>query len=166
MADELRSSASEVVHFSRSAGGDFQDISLLTNPRTLEGFDTVLHLGWSTVPLTSEERPGIELTADIPLLREILDTCAAVPRPPHLIFFSTAAVYGNAILPATEQTPCSPLGGYARAKLRAEEIIRGACEHDPALRCGILRISNVFGAASRLDKTAGRHSSHLPGNSR
>ena len=155
VADHLRSIASEVVHFSRCAGGDFQDISLLTDPRALEDFDTILHLGWSTVPLTSEERPGIEETVDIPLLREILDTCAAVPRPPHLIFFSSAAVYGNTILPATEQTPCSPVGGYARAKLRAEEIIRSACEHDPALRCGILRISNVFGAATASTKPQG-----------
>ena len=47
-----------VVSFSRLAGGNFQETSLLAEPRTLSAFDAVLHLGWSTLPLTSEEEPG------------------------------------------------------------------------------------------------------------
>ena len=165
VAAHLREVDSEVVSFSRSPGDNFQEISLLTEPRTLADFDAILHLGWSTVPLTSEERPGLEQTTDLPLLQDILNACAAVRRPPHLVFFSTAAVYGNTIVPATEETPCNPLGGYARAKLLAEEVIRTACSRHRGLRCGILRVSNVFGSINQRDKASGSHSSHLPSDS-
>ncbi len=155
LASHLREIGSEVVSFSRSAGEDFRQTSLLTEPRTLAEFDAILHLGWSTVPLTSEERPGVEEATDIPLLREMLDACAAVRRPPHLVFFSTAAVYGNTRVPAFEEMPCSPLGRYARAKLLAEEVIRSACIRHRSLRCGILRVSNVFGSTTSLAKPQG-----------
>ena len=155
VAAHLREIGSEVASFSRSAGDDFRQISLLTEPRTLADFDAILHLGWSTVPLTSEERPGVEEATDLPLLRDMLEACAAVRHPPHLVFFSTAAVYGNTVVPALEETPCRPLGRYARAKLLAEEVIRSACIHHRSLRCGVLRISNVFGATTSLAKPQG-----------
>jgi UDP-glucose 4-epimerase len=155
VAAHLREVDSEVVSFSRAPGDNFQEISLLTEPRTLADFDAILHLGWSTVPLTSEERPGLEQTTDLPLLQDILNACAAVGRPPHLVFFSTAAVYGNTIVPATEETPCNPLGGYARAKLLAEEVIRTACSRHLDLRCGILRVSNVFGSTTNATRPQG-----------
>jgi UDP-glucose 4-epimerase len=145
VADHLRVVDSKVVSFSRSDGDNFRPITLLTEPRTIADFDVILHLGWSTVPLTSEERPGLEQATDLPLLHDMLDACAAIRRPPHLVFFSTAAVYGNTKVPATEEAPCRPLGRYARAKLLAEEVIRSACERNSSLRCSILRISNIFG---------------------
>ena len=162
VAAHLREVDSEVVSFSRSAGDNFQEISLLTEPRTLADFDAILHLGWSTVPLTSEERPGLEQTTDLPLLQDILDACAAVRRPPHLVFFSTAAVYGNTIVPATEETPCNPLGGYARAKLLAEEVIRTACSRHRSLAVQHLANIKCFRSRPQCDKASRSHSSHLP----
>jgi UDP-glucose 4-epimerase len=155
IAAHLSAGDSEIVSFSRSPGDDFRQISLLTEPRTLAGFDAVLHLGWSTVPLTSEEMPGLEQATDLPLLQDILDACAMIRRPPHLVFFSTAAVYGNTIVSATEEALCNPLGCYARAKLLAEEIMRAACSHHRALRCTILRVSNVFGWLNNSTKPQG-----------
>ena len=155
IAAHLCEGGSEVVSFSRLAGDTFQEILHLIEPRTLADFDTVLHLGWSTLPLTSEQRPGFEQATDLPLLQDILSACAAVRRPPHLVFFSTAAVYGNTIVSATEGTPCNPLGGYARAKLQAEEVIRTACSRHRGLRCGILRVSNVFGSTASSTKPQG-----------
>ena len=155
IAAHLGAADAEVISFSRSAGGGFQSASLLTQPRTLANFDVVLHLGWSTVPLTAEERPGIEETADLPLLQRLLEACASARQPPHLVFFSSAAIYGNTFFAATEDTPCRPVGNYARAKLRAEEVIRLACERDPSLRCCTLRISNVFGSAINSTKPQG-----------
>lgn len=151
----LSAADAEVVSFSRSAGDGSQSTTLLTQPRTLATFDVVLHLGWSTVPLTSEERPGVEQTADLPLLQQLLDACASMDRPPHLVFFSSAAVYGNTFVPATEETPCRPVGNYARAKLRAEDVIRSACDRARSLRCCALRVSNVFGSAINSTKPQG-----------
>ncbi|HEY5743233.1 MAG TPA: NAD-dependent epimerase/dehydratase family protein [Terrimicrobiaceae bacterium] len=155
IATHLHSADHEVVAFSRSAGDGFRCTSLLTAARTLENFDAVVHLGWSTVPLTSQERPGIETTSDLPLLQQILHACASIQRPPQLVFFSSAAVYGNISFAATEKTPCRPVGNYARAKLSAEEVIHSACERHQHLRCCILRISNVFGSAIDPTKPQG-----------
>jgi UDP-glucose 4-epimerase len=155
IAAHLYAADMEVVAFSRSAGENFKCTSLLTLPQTLAEFDAILHLGWSTVPLTAEERPGVEKTADLPLLQELLDACASIRRPPHFVFFSTAAVYGNTFVAATEKTPCRPLGSYARGKLGAEELIRSACARHASLRCCVLRISNVFGSAISPAKPQG-----------
>lgn len=155
IAAHLCAADAEVVSFSRSAGDGFRCTSLLAQSRTLADFDVILHLGWSTVPLTSEERPGVEKTSDLPLLENMLDACASARQPPHVVFFSTAAVYGNTSLPATEDSICRPVGNYARAKLRAEEIIRTACGRHPRLRCCSLRISNVFGSAINSTKPQG-----------
>ena len=74
-------------------------------------------------------------------MQEILDACAAVRRPPHFVFFSTAAVYGNTTVPATEETACNPLGRYARAKLMAEEVIPKACH--PSRGSAVQHLANI-----------------------
>lgn len=155
IAAHLRAADAEVVSFSRSPGEGFRCASLLTQARTLLEFDVLLHLGWSTVPLTSEERPGVEKTTDLPLLEQLLEASASARRPPHLVFFSSAAVYGNTFASATEDTPCRPVGNYARAKLLAENVIRSTCERHRALRCCTLRVSNVFGSAISSTKPQG-----------
>jgi UDP-glucose 4-epimerase len=155
VAEHMCSSQTEVVTFSRKAGDGFQCTSLLTKPEALADFDVVLHLGWSTVPLTSEEMPGVEGITDLPLLQELLDSCLSIRRPPLLVFFSSAAVYGNTATPAVEETPCQPVGHYARAKLQAEDLIRSACRHHESLRCCALRISNLFGSAMQSTKPQG-----------
>ena len=151
----LCSSQAEVVTFSRKPGDGFQSTSLLTKPEALAAFDVVLHLGWSTVPLTAEDMPGVEGITDLPLLQELLDACVLTRRPPLLVFFSSAAVYGNTSAPAVEETLCQPVGHYARAKLQAEDLIRSASNRYARLRCCILRISNLFGSAVQSTKPQG-----------
>jgi UDP-glucose 4-epimerase len=155
LAAHLCSTQAEVVTFSRKAGDGFQCTSLLTEPGALASFDVVLHLGWSTVPLTSEDMPGVEGITDLPLLQELLDSCISTRRPPLLVFFSSAAVYGNTSAPAVEETPCQPVGYYARGKLQAEDLIRFACSRHDTLRCCALRISNLFGSAMQSTKPQG-----------
>ena len=130
-----------VWEFSRIASGRFFDVQTLPDARQLENFDAVLHLGWSTLPLLSEQNPGIEEREDLPFARRLAEAAASMPVPPQVVFFSTAAIYGNTgSEPATEDSPCRPLGRYAAMKAEAERIISripGAC---------ILRITNVFGS--------------------
>ena len=87
VADHLRARDFEVICFSRSAGDSFRPITLLSEPSALANLDAILHMGWSTVPLTSEERPGIEQTTDLPLLQAILDACAAVRKSAAFCLF-------------------------------------------------------------------------------
>jgi UDP-glucose 4-epimerase len=138
-----------VTGFSRRGGEGFSPLDALTDPAVLAGFDAVLHLGWSSVPLVSEQNPGQEEREDFPFLRRLVAARQGLAAGPLVVFFSTAAVYGNTRPhPATEQTPCAPLGRYAAAKAAAETLVLaqpGTC---------VLRISNVFGPLS-TDKPQG-----------
>ena len=139
LAGFLRESGWEVELFSREGGGGFRAVGELTEPEHLAAFDAVLHLGWSSVPLVAEENPGIEEREDLPSARALVAAAKECAAPPMLVFFSTAAVYGNTgDEPATEDAPCGPLGRYAAAKLAAEQIVA------QAPRACVLRISNVF----------------------
>ena len=139
LAGFLRQSGWEVELFSREGGGGFRALAELAEPAHLAGFAAVLHLGWSSVPLVAEENPGIEEREDLPFVRAMVAAAQRCAPSPMLVFFSTAAVYGNTgDEPATEDTPCRPLGRYAAAKLAAERIF------SEAPRVCVLRISNVF----------------------
>jgi Nucleoside-diphosphate-sugar epimerases len=132
----------EIVPFSRTPDETHRALSSLADPEVLGAFDIVLHLAWSSVPLVSEENPGIEEREDLVFLRR-LAAAAGAGRTPQIVFFSTAAVYGNTRRhPATEESPCEPLGRYAAAKLAAEQIVAGIP------RSCILRVTNVFGPLS------------------
>jgi nucleoside-diphosphate-sugar epimerase len=132
-----------VTPFSTTGDAHLRNTISLTSSSQLKEFDVLLHLGWSSVPLLSERCPGIEDQSDLPLLNAITEAALRCDRPPKIVFFSTAAVYGNTShLPATEETDCNPLGRYASAKLRAEKILLGyenTC---------ILRVTNVFGTST------------------
>lgn len=140
IADDLLARGTGVKLFSREGGEGFLPLASLAEKRTVSQFDAILHLAWSSVPFTAEQNLGSEEKNDFPFLKLLLDQCAAASNRPRLIFFSTAAVYGNCAHPATEEMPCLPLGRYARAKLRAENLIRSA---SPS-HC-VLRVTNVFG---------------------
>lgn len=150
LAGFLQSRGSSVGLFSRVASTDAGDLRSLASPAVLEEFDAVLHLGWSTVPLLSEENPGIEEREDFPFLSALVEAATVCARPPLMVFASSAAVYGNTGQEAAdEETPCRPLGRYARAKLRAEALLAAAP------RVCSLRITNVFGAPGRAARPQG-----------
>jgi len=146
VVSDLRAVGHDVISFSRTPGDGHEDLSLLTQSN--HTFDTVLHLGWSTVPLISEEQPGREHRDDLPFLRSLLNAC--VTQQTRIIFFSTAAVYGNTTTPTTEEAICEPLGRYASAKLDAEKIVLSS---SPG-HC-VLRVSNVFGFPGQSTKPQG-----------
>ena len=150
LANYLRGHGWEVDLFSREGGGGFRALSELTEPGHLAAFDAVLHLGWSSVPLVAEENPGIEEREDLPFARAMVAAAKECAAPPMLVFFSTAAVYGNTgDEPAAENAPCRPLGRYAAAKLEAEKIFTAAP------RACVLRISNVFSAGCAKTRPQG-----------
>jgi UDP-glucose 4-epimerase len=67
----------------------------------------------------------------------------------HLIFSSSATVYGNPqFLPLTEDHPLDPTNPYGQTKLIAENILIDLCHSDPAWRIIMLRYFNPIGAHS------------------
>lgn len=150
LAHHLAARGHTVVTFSRTAGDGHRTVAELCRSETFAYFDAVLHLGWSTVPLVSEENPGIEERDDLPLARSMVAASAACESPPRMVFFSTAAVYGNTgDKPADEAYVCRPLGRYAAAKLEAEKIFLSAP------RGVVLRVTNVFGAGCTRTRPQG-----------
>ncbi len=137
--------------FSRKASEGIGDLRTLASPAVLEEFDAVLHLGWSSVPLFSEENPGIEEAEDFPFARSLAAAADSCAQPPLIVFASSAAVYGNTAgeSAADETTPCQPLGRYAAAKLEGEAIF------STAPRACILRVTNVFGARGLVERPQG-----------
>jgi UDP-glucose 4-epimerase len=132
----------EVTEFSRTPDATRRDLVSLVDPAVLEEFDAVLHLGWSSVPLLSEQNPGME-KKDFEFLHQLAGAAGKLKTPPQIVFFSTAAVYGNTYKhTATEESACEPLGRYATAKLEAEKIVSAIS------RACILRVTNVFGPLS------------------
>lgn len=148
IAEHFRAPAHEVTLYSREGADGFLPLAQLTEPGPLGDATAVLHLAWSTLPATSEETPGTEEKHDLPLLKNLLEAIAAVPKAkrPHFVFFSSGgAVYGNAPGRANiEADACQPIGSYGRAKRAAEELVNTYAGYH-GLSCTILRISNPYG---------------------
>jgi UDP-glucose 4-epimerase len=145
----LLAAGAEVTSLSRSEGGAHLGLENLFVNNLIEQADTLLHLAWSTVPLSSERHVGMEWTQDIPLLIKILSAAGASPHREkfHFIFFSSGGtVYGNAVQdrPSKEDDTCHPIGWYGHAKLAAERLIQEYAQRHQ-LSYTILRISNPYG---------------------
>jgi len=82
--------------------------------------------------------------------RALVKAIQRCPRAPKIVFFSTAAVYGDTDrTPVGEDHPCRPLGRYAAAKLDAEKIFLDAP------RGAVLRLTNIFGAGCARTRPQG-----------
>ena len=145
--NHFRAPVYEVSLFSRSSGHGFSLLDELNEPVVTSAPGTILHLAWSTLPVTSEQFQGSELNDDIPFLERMLASLVASPvhNRLHFIFFSSGGtVYGNARMrPSREEDPCRPIGFYGRAKVEAEKLVLKAAS--AGLPCTILRISNPYG---------------------
>jgi UDP-glucose 4-epimerase len=147
LREYFTSAGDEVMAFSRNADAEHAPLSSL--PQALEqgSVDVLLHLAWSTVPVTAEQTPGIEWREDLPLLSDLLSVLATRKQPaPRMVFFSTCAVYGEAQTGQvfTESDATKPKGWYASGKVAAEHLLeRFRAEHGVA-SC-ILRVTNPYG---------------------
>ncbi|MEO7412439.1 MAG: NAD-dependent epimerase/dehydratase family protein [Opitutaceae bacterium] len=154
----LEAAGRELTMLSREGSNGFLPLEDLFETPLIDSADTLLHLAWSTLPATSEQNVGTEWENDLPLLFRILRRMVASPRRKdlHFIFFSSGgAVYGPCDSgPVNETVSSHPIGWYARAKLAAEEIIRGFCE-EHGLRYTILRVSNPYGFSVPFQRVQG-----------
>ena len=146
IAEHFKRTGLEVVLYSRTADERHRPLASLEQMPAWSPDECLLHLGWSTLPLTSERLPGIEKETDLPYLERLLANLARHKQRPHFIFFSSGGtVYGDAPgRPNTEDDACHPIGNYGRAKLAAENLIREHADRED-LSCTILRLSNPYG---------------------
>ena len=106
----------------------------------------IVHLAAASSVAGAAQTPETAWDVNVMGTRNLALAARGLERSVHLIFASTAEVYGRAFLdgPCSEQTPPQPVSAYARTKLAAEHLLEDfAGEH---LAVTILRLFNHTGA--------------------
>lgn len=106
--------------------------------RELSRFDIVIHAATCNI-IFSQENPSHTVLVNDVLTQELF---SRIPPSAHIIYLSTASVYGNsAKQPLTEDDPISLTNVYATTKYAAEMHLKRGMHH----KYTILRLSNVYG---------------------
>jgi UDP-glucose 4-epimerase len=125
--------------------GDTSDRELVARILKEHHIDTVMHFAAHTIVPESVADPLKYYGNNTCATRNLLQCCRDAGIK-HLVFSSTAAVYG---LPATgvasEDSPTAPINPYGSSKLMTEIMLRDLCAVTP-LRHVILRYFNVGGS--------------------
>lgn len=94
----------------------------------------------------SVEQPGRYYRHNVAALATVLEAMQA-SEVAGLVFSSSAAVYGDAALPLTEETTPQPINPYGQTKLVGEWLVDAAARAQ-GLRATSLRYFNVAGAGA------------------
>ena len=125
------------------------------------GIGAIMHFAGSIVVPESVEHP-LDYYANNTLASHALISAAVAAGVKHMLFSSTAAVYGAPErVPIVEDDPKLPINPYGASKLMTERMLQDAsAAHD--LNYGALRYFNVAGADPQgRTGQRGRGSTHL-----
>ena len=129
--------------------GDVSDASTLKAIFNDHKIEAVIHFAASVVVPESVANPKLYYANNTGGTLTLLESMVTAGIK-HLVFSSTAAVYGEAGLgkkPITENTPRAPINPYGRSKYMSEIIISDMIKaHGHGLNAVILRYFNVAGA--------------------
>jgi len=125
---------------------DRADFAALVGERKLRA---VFHLAGSASVPQSVENPLGDFASLLPGTLSLLVYLARHQRDAHLVFFSSAATYGNpTLLPISESDPVAPISPYGIHKATAEFTI----QHYARLfgfRASLLRLFSAYGEGLR-----------------
>jgi UDP-glucose 4-epimerase len=111
--------------------------------------DVVFHLAGGASVNDAVRDPDGDFDRTVPATARLLAAAGRAARPPKLVFFSSAAVYGEAAaLPVREADPLRPISPYGAHKAACEAL----CEHYAriyGLPVAILRIFSAYGEGLR-----------------
>ncbi|MCG5534447.1 UDP-glucose 4-epimerase GalE [Ectothiorhodospira mobilis] len=143
--DDLSTGFAAAVHQGELIIGDVADSRLVRGLLQAHDVDTVMHFAARTVVPESVSDPLGYYHNNTCGTRSLLQCCAQAGVK-HLVFSSTAAVYG---IPedglAREDGPTDPINPYGRSKLMSEWMLRDLSAATP-LRHVALRYFNVAGS--------------------
>jgi UDP-arabinose 4-epimerase len=125
--------------------GDLADAALVTSALKTYGIDAVMHFAASIQVGESVRDPKKYFWNNVVNTLRLLDAMIA-PGVPHIVFSSSAAVYGNPEkVPIPEEHPTRPINPYGETKLMMERALEayGAAY---GLRWTALRYFNAAGA--------------------
>ncbi len=121
----------------------------------------IMHFAGSIVVPESVEQP-LKYYANNTLASHSLISAAAEAGVKHILFSSTAAVYGDAeTVPVAEDDPKAPINPYGASKLMTERMLEDSSAAHP-FNYGALRYFNVAGADPQgRTGLIGKGSTHL-----
>jgi UDP-glucose 4-epimerase len=143
--DNLTKGFRQAVTAGELVVGDVGDYPLVSRLLAEHQVDTVMHFAAHTVVPESVALPLKYYGNNTCATRCLLQACIE-NQVKHLVFSSTAAVYG--VPPdgyASEETPTNPINAYGTSKLMSEWMLRDVAAVNP-LRYIALRYFNVAGA--------------------
>ena len=125
--------------------GDVGDAALVDEVLRTRGVDAILHFAGSVVVPESHSDP-VKYYSNNTANSLTLFAAAVRAGVRHVVFSSTAAVYGNAErMPVVENDRLAPISPYGASKLMTEQMLADiAAAHD--LSYVVLRYFNVAGA--------------------
>jgi UDP-glucose 4-epimerase len=106
----------------------------------------VIHLAGLAGVADCQNRPEDNQRLNVQATHHVSDVASRSSSVRHLIYSSSAAVYGaSAELPLKEDAKCSPLGNYGHAKLESERHLLTLAKQRSSLSVTVLRYFNVYG---------------------
>ena len=143
----IRAAIPEHIPFYEGSVGDYDFMMKVFDDHNIKA---VLHFAGSVVVPESVENPAKYFNNNTGNTLSLIQAMVA-SGVKHLVFSSTAAVYGmpdEEIIPIKEDAPKAPINPYGASKLMSEIMIRDmAAAHD--LNAVILRYFNVAGADAK-----------------
>ncbi|MBB5048000.1 UDP-glucose 4-epimerase [Rhodopseudomonas rhenobacensis] len=130
------------VPFVEGSSGDAALIGELIERYPIEA---IIHFAASIVVPESVAHP-LDYYANNTVNARAMLACAVAHGVPHIVFSSTAAVYGEPErVPIDEEQPTAPINPYGRSKLMVEWMLEDAAKAHP-ISYAALRYFNVAGA--------------------
>ncbi|MBJ7396641.1 MAG: NAD-dependent epimerase/dehydratase family protein [Akkermansiaceae bacterium] len=117
--------------------------------RDQESLDAIVHMAWSSVPVSAEADPSLAWNQDFPLIERLLGARLIRPGGKFVFISSAGTVYGDThgeII--TENHPLRPVGQYGAAKVYAESLVAHYANIH-GVHPAVLRVTNPYGFASR-----------------
>lgn len=141
--------------------GSIADRVLVDSILDERGIGAIMHFAGSIVVPESVEQP-LKYYGNNTLGSHSLISAAVDAGVKHILFSSTAAVYGAAQkMPVREEDPKDPINPYGASKLMTERMLADASVADP-FNYGALRYFNVAGAdPDGRSGQRGKGSTHL-----
>ena len=160
--DDLSNGSREVVPEDvRFYEGSIADRELVERIFAEQGTEAIMHFAGSIVVPESVEKP-LKYYANNTLASHALISAAVAGGVKHILFSSTAAVYGAPErVPIAEGDPTVPINPYGASKLMTERMLADASAAYP-FNYGALRYFNVAGADPQgRSGQIGKGSTHL-----
>lgn len=149
-------SASSAAALRRSFPGlDVVDVNAGGWEACLRNANAVVHLAWSTVPVSANADPGVDLEANLTGGLRLLEACGRAGIGRFIFVSSGGTLYGagNGV-PHTEVTRTEPQGAYGASKYCFENYLQVRASHY-GFGALALRPANLYGYTGIARKDQG-----------